>query len=147
MKKKSAGKNYVVGRGKPPIQSRFEKGKSGNPSGRPKKKPTFADAVEKLLTKKQSILIDGERKSLTLEELLMTSVMQNAIRCKNSKSIEIAMSWVAMVHELRLERQKRQPEFDQKALREKLKTMTYEEKIELYNRTIDEQHSKEDDKY
>ncbi len=33
--------NYEVGRGRPPISTRFEKGKSGNPSGRPKKMPTF----------------------------------------------------------------------------------------------------------
>jgi hypothetical protein len=32
---------YQVGRGRPPITTRFKKGQSGNPAGRPKKLPTF----------------------------------------------------------------------------------------------------------
>jgi len=35
--------DYEMGYGKPPKSSRFAKGKSGNPSGRPKK-PSDADA-------------------------------------------------------------------------------------------------------
>ncbi len=30
--------NYDVGYGKPPAKNKFQKGKSGNPSGRPKRK-------------------------------------------------------------------------------------------------------------
>jgi len=32
---------YKVGRGRPPIPTRFQPGQSGNPSGRPKKPPSF----------------------------------------------------------------------------------------------------------
>jgi hypothetical protein len=32
------GDDYKVGYGKPPMKTRFQKGKSGNPSGRPKRK-------------------------------------------------------------------------------------------------------------
>jgi len=38
--KKSPSPTYEVGYGKPPVPTRFRKGQSGNPSGRPKRKAT-----------------------------------------------------------------------------------------------------------
>lgn len=37
----------VVGYGSPPTQSRFKKGQSGNPHGRPKKTPSFGELLER----------------------------------------------------------------------------------------------------
>src|SRR5215208_7957735 len=39
-RKTAAGAAYEVGYGKPPVHSRFRKGQSGNPSGRPRRKST-----------------------------------------------------------------------------------------------------------
>ena len=36
-----ASSEYQVGRGRPPRSTRFKPGQSGNPSGRPKKPPSF----------------------------------------------------------------------------------------------------------
>jgi hypothetical protein len=38
--KKAPSPTYEVGYGKPPVHTRFRKGQSGNPSGRPKRKAT-----------------------------------------------------------------------------------------------------------
>jgi Family of unknown function (DUF5681) len=41
--------DYRIGRGKPPLSSRFKPGASGNPSGRPKRTPTLhADLLDEL---------------------------------------------------------------------------------------------------
>ena len=85
-------------------------------------------------------MIDGERTSRTFEDLLITSVMQNAIRCKNSKSIEIAMGWIGMLYELRAKRERDRAAQSAKPTitREELSKMTHEERLELWNRTVDE---------
>jgi hypothetical protein len=36
-----SGSAYEVGRGRPPVSTRFKKGQSGNPNGRPKQQPSF----------------------------------------------------------------------------------------------------------
>jgi hypothetical protein len=53
-------RDYEVGRGKPPVHSRFKKGQSGNPSG-PRPKNLAALLVE-ALNEKVVVTIDGERR-------------------------------------------------------------------------------------
>ena len=44
-----ADSDYLIGRGKPPLGSRFKPGVSGNPSGRPKRTPTLqTDLLDEL---------------------------------------------------------------------------------------------------
>ena len=56
-------RDYEVGRGKPPVHTRFKKGQSGNPRGpRPKNLPALLlDA----LNEKVVVTIDGERREIT----------------------------------------------------------------------------------
>ncbi len=86
--------NYTVGRGKPPIHTRFRKGTSGNAKGRPRKVATLPDKVAKILAKTQTVNIGGQNMSLTLEDLFITSIIQNAIRCKNAKSMMMTLEWI-----------------------------------------------------
>ena len=44
-----------VGYGNPPIESRFQKGKSGNPKGRPPKSLDKRAIVQRVLTEKQRL--------------------------------------------------------------------------------------------
>lgn len=56
-------RDYLVGQGRTPVASRFKPGQCGNPKGRPKKKPSAADALrtafETALSKKARITKDG----------------------------------------------------------------------------------------
>src|SRR5271169_6280249 len=69
-------RDYEVGRGKPPVHSRFKKGQSGNPRGpRPKNLPALlVDA----LNEKVVVTIDGERKEITKREAVATQLVNKS---------------------------------------------------------------------
>jgi hypothetical protein len=71
-------RDYQVGRGKPPVHSRFKKGQSGNPRGsRPKNLPALlVDA----LNEKMVVTIDGERREITKREVVATQLVNESTR-------------------------------------------------------------------
>ena len=61
-----------VGYGKPPKESRFPKGQSGNPKGRPKGARGLSTLLRKALTTKVVVLQNGQKKKVeTLEAVSM----------------------------------------------------------------------------
>ncbi len=73
-----------VGYGKPPVKNRFQKGRSGNPSGRPKKKPasetSVADTIRQELDAKMVVQVNGGKVHLTVREIIAKNVINKAIR-------------------------------------------------------------------
>jgi Family of unknown function (DUF5681) len=57
-----------VGYGNPPKHTRFEKGKSGNPEGRPKGSRNFATVLQDELKRRVPVTEDGKRKKITKRE-------------------------------------------------------------------------------
>ena len=73
-------RSYEVGRGKPPKATRFQKGKSGNPKGRPKKKNEEFDPGKIMQAiDNEDVLVDGKRKPFKKAELLFRDLFSEAI--------------------------------------------------------------------
>ena len=80
-----------VGPGRPPKSTRFRKGVSGNPAGRPRKErradPASAFAV--VIDKKLPVTQDGKSREVTVEEALWHKTYQNAIDGDSSAQREV----------------------------------------------------------
>jgi hypothetical protein len=69
---------YQVGYRKPPQHSRFKKGQSGNPKGRPKASESFARLARRTLNEKIVIKEDGERRTITKLQAALKQLINKA---------------------------------------------------------------------
>jgi hypothetical protein len=92
-------KDYEIGYGKPPVASRFTKGKSGNPRGRPRKpgyyeKPqhitSVADDLLNELNQVVPVTANGKTKNVTKQQLLVKSLFAQALE---GKSKAVSLVW------------------------------------------------------
>jgi hypothetical protein len=74
------GDPYEVGFGKPPKQTRFKKGRSGNPKGRPRKKPDLYGELTKVLRENVTITVDGQPEKVTVQQALFLRLRDKALR-------------------------------------------------------------------
>jgi hypothetical protein len=77
-KERRPGDPYEVGFGKPPKQTRFRKGRSGNPKGRPRKKPDLYSELTKVLREK--VTVEGQQERVTVQQALLLRLRDQALR-------------------------------------------------------------------
>jgi hypothetical protein len=81
--RRNSGRDYEVGYGKPPVATRFQKGTSGNPSGRAKKIPQLLDPGDVLqsIDNEELVVVDnGRRKRMTKAEIHFRQLFTKAIK-------------------------------------------------------------------
>ena len=79
MTKKSPPEDYEVGYGKPPRETQFKKGQSGNPRGRPRKSDSdFADIFHRVMLKPEVVLINGKRRKMSGAEVMFRQLNRQA---------------------------------------------------------------------
>jgi hypothetical protein len=74
----SASSDYPVGYRKPPQHSRFKKGQSGNPKGRPKRSESFARLARRTLDERIVIKENGERRTITKLQAALKQLINKA---------------------------------------------------------------------
>ena len=70
---------YDVGYGKPPQHSRFRKGHSGNPSGRPKGSLDVKTELRRLLAIKTKIKLNGAVQTISTARAMCLALIQKAM--------------------------------------------------------------------
>jgi hypothetical protein len=74
---------YEVGRGKPPAEFRFVKGQSGNPGGRPKRKPSKLDPgkiLQSIDNEELIVVIDGKSQRMSKAAVYFRQIFNKAIK-------------------------------------------------------------------
>jgi len=70
---------YRVGRGKPPHHTRFKKGKSGNPGGRPRGSRNLNTSIMKELKEPIIVNENGRQRELTKREAMVKRLVNAAL--------------------------------------------------------------------
>lgn len=65
---------------KPPRHTQFRPGQSGNPSGRPKKRPSESEILERVLSETIPIMEGGIRKRMSKKEVLIRNAVTRAFK-------------------------------------------------------------------
>ena len=69
---------YKVGPRHPPLHTRFQKGRSGNPKGRPKGARNLATLLGKALDERVPVTENGKRRGITKRELIVTHLVNKS---------------------------------------------------------------------
>lgn len=81
-----------VGYGKPPRETRFRKGRSGNPRGRPRGSRNFASLIEEALAEPVIITENGRRKKATKLQAIVKQVVNKAAQ-GDHRSIQLLIAF------------------------------------------------------
>ncbi len=78
--------DYDVGYGKPPKQTQFQKGQSGNPKGRPKRSQNMSTLLYEELGRKIQVTENGQTKTMTARQAMVRRIVNGAL---SGKAIDV----------------------------------------------------------
>ena len=91
----SAGRDYDAGKYRPPIDTRFQKGTSGNPSGRPKKSLDLKTIVRVAMAKKVDLRDATGKRRVAMIEALIQKLIELATK-GNLRAIDALLKLYAL---------------------------------------------------
>jgi hypothetical protein len=108
---KDAG-GYEVGYGKPPKNTRFQKGSSGNPKGRPRGTLNVATVLERTLRERVVINENGQRKTITKLQAAVKQLVNQAASGNLAAQRQL-MALIASAEQRSSEAQTERPSLDE----------------------------------
>ncbi len=79
--KKQRSTDYPIGKGRPPLESRWKRGESGNPKGRPGRTESLEELLQKVLhRRKATVLKGGKAVKLSLSQALIDTYVDAALK-------------------------------------------------------------------
>jgi Family of unknown function (DUF5681) len=95
MRKRASSKrrseDYEVGKGRPPLSTRWKPGQSGNPKGRPKGAKNLVTIFHESFKQKLEIQERGKFRQITALEAIVKKLMNEALK-GNLKAIEFLLA-------------------------------------------------------
>ena len=79
--------DYVVGKGRPPLSTRWKPGQSGNPKGRPKGAKNMMAHLHEALSRRIDIREGGKIRKVSVREAIAISITNLALKKGDPKSI------------------------------------------------------------
>ncbi len=83
--------DYAIGYGKPPPDTRFKPGQSGNPKGRPKGSKNMKTLIEHELDQKIVVREGGARRQVSKREVVVKKIVNKALE-GNDRSIQTLLT-------------------------------------------------------
>ena len=84
-------RDYEVGYGTPPLHTRFQKGQSGNPKGRPRGRKNLSSLLNEVLNGWVIVVENGRRKRITKREAIITQLV-NKSAAADLKATQIVLA-------------------------------------------------------
>ncbi len=91
-----SSRNYEVGDRKPPRHTRFKKGKSGNPKGRPKGSRNLKTDLLEELSERVAVTENGKPVRLSKQRLMLKALFAKAIK-GDPRSAELLLKLIGQV--------------------------------------------------
>ena len=93
----AADGDYEVGYGRPPKETRFTPGKSGNPKGRPKRKRSLAADLRKEVERMVEVVENGKRRRVSVQAAVIRRLVNDAIGRGNMAAMKPLLVLLAFV--------------------------------------------------
>ena len=89
MAKNRQERDYEVGYGKPPKDTQFEKGRSGNPKGRPKGSRNRGSIIRNIMGREVAVRENGKDRKITVFEALAEKMVAKALNGSMNDQVKL----------------------------------------------------------